>query len=323
MKRARIKLIMLSLATWGGAAAAAEPIGFERWNPLPSSYVTFNRTCGDLQQEFNHPGGFSTESSSTQHTPGAVQTTAEDDVDRSKRFRLSDIEVRFDQAAGENVLDAVVVTNTGSFQRPSWLACGLSQAEVFQWSKVKGVTLLDIERYHNSHGFVWAAIIQADPFDVPTHFIPAATIDSINWLADFYGARVLDIDKVGFVEGGCAASKGGACAPEAEFSAILVGNSGQNFIDWHLDEANVGSSPIVPDNFQLVDREQVQTPFDWVEARLSVAKDKEWHPLNPLSQADVNFYNHSSYGIVVDLEWEDVDGAIGAYEWYIVTVRQW
>jgi hypothetical protein len=118
-----------------------------------------------------------------------------------------------------------------------------------------------------------------------------------------------------------------ACGPTALFSAIMVGNSGDNEMDWNLVRGNVAYDPhsLVDDDFQLVDRERYvnMIPSPISEARLSIKQDNSWDPVDDQTQAEVHHWNHSSYGTVIDLEWEDEPGAIGSYDWYTVNARQW
>ncbi len=314
-------------------ALAQQPIGFERWNPLPSSFVEFGRTCHDLQADYNHPTGFSSgnRGSGAIPAPGGVQTTSEDNVEESKKFRLSDIEVRTDSETGENVLDVVVVTNTGWFRRKSWLVCGLSELNVHQWASIQHLTILDVERYVRNDEYRWAAIIQEDPFGVETWFLTGSTEDSINFQAsidrDLEGWRVVDVEPVDHDDDHCQSNDGKeACGGETTYAAILVKNAGANQVDWSFKDGYT-SDNLVPEGFQLVDRERTGAqnwPAGWKEARLSVRVDNEDFTTENLTQDNVHWFNYGSNGIIIDLEWDHM-GVYGSglYDWYIVMAQNW
>ena len=62
---------------------------------------------------------------------------------------------------------------------------------------------------------------------------------------------------------------------------------------------------------------------------LSIAVDQDYHTLENLSRAEVLATNHSSYGIIIDLEWDVVQAqpeiipGVKNYDWYLVTARKY
>ncbi|NND01101.1 MAG: hypothetical protein HKN85_13045 [Gammaproteobacteria bacterium] len=327
MKYSSISAVLAVLCLVHMPAFAAEPVGFERWTPLSSSFVEFDHTCRQLQEKYNYPDFFGP------YNP--------DRVKEEKDFRLIDIEVRSDISLG-HAYDAVVVTNSGSFNRKSWLACDLSLTYVRGLAQSKSMVILDIERYTKGGKTVYAAILQLHEFSLDTMFIPSARLSDINAIAgndedDSY-MRVIDIDHVGYINIGCPGSSEEACDWKGEplYSAVLVENSGDNHILWNLEDGWGDGAPLdnlVTGAYQLVDRELTRVNVEnfeekWHSAMLSVAIDQDYHTLENLSKAQVHAANHGSQGVIVDLEWDivwenpEIIPGVNNYDWYVVTAKK-
>jgi hypothetical protein len=269
--RSFVAIVGCFLVASAHGAYAQPPIGFERWTTPPSSGIVFGYNFADLFTLYSNPAQAIDD---TLFAPGIPR------VIRSKR--VIDIEVRnISSPLAHNVVDAVWVENTGIFQMDSWLINRMTKQQLQQWTRYRGYVMVDIERYVRGNQYYYAGILQRNPHGVEWHILFDETIDTINLLAAVSNMRVLDIDFVG-TQCGRNTPPGQACV-EPLYNAILVENTGNNAIPWHLEDDWNYSGHAVPSGYQLIDREKIPNTSagdNWFSAYLCAPRSqppRRWH----------------------------------------------
>ena len=215
-------LLMASLAS-AGLQAQAPPHGYERLALHSSS--TYNS------------GVFEKKSTSFvyDHYANQLNLGTPSNNARVSDKRLIDIEVNISGGSKYDIeLSGIWIENDVYFKQESWLTLGFTAADLVDWPFKRDLIPLDIERYTQGGGKEYFAVIwQRNRHKVDWEVKLEVNSDDIFRKID-EGYRVVDFDqfRAHFAQPSYVSAQ--------YFDAVLVENSGDNFLDaqWRTVHAN-------------------------------------------------------------------------------------